>query len=124
MDGVEMNRPSYRKKYDIKTKYRILGTYYGKEDDKFLAEHEEVVVASSTFTYNDFLEIRNMNFMFYTVFNLNFHKWFFQFVKHLGITPSKFFSHFFKTYCIAISCGKKCNPTIDGKPVENKYYKN
>ena len=25
---------------------------------------------------------------------------------------------------IIISCGKKGNPTIDGKPVENKYYKN
>ena len=23
-----------------------------------------------------------------------------------------------------VSCGKKGNPTIDGKPVENKYYKN
>tara|TARA_Y100000590_G_scaffold385598_1_gene457822 strand:+ start:771 stop:887 length:117 start_codon:yes stop_codon:yes gene_type:complete len=22
------------------------------------------------------------------------------------------------------SCGKKGNPTIDGKPVKNKYYKN
>ena len=22
------------------------------------------------------------------------------------------------------SCGKKDSPTIDGKPVENKYYKN
>jgi len=96
MDGIEMNRPSYRKKYEIKTKYRILGTHYGKEDGKFLAEHEEVVVSSSTFTYDDFLEIRNMNFMFYVVFNFNFHKWFFQFVKHLGISPSKFFSQFFK----------------------------
>ena len=87
---------SYRKKYEIKTKYRILGTHYGKEDGKFLAEHEEVVVSSSTFTYDDFLEIRNMNFMFYVVFNFNFHKWFFQFVKHPGISPSKFFSQFFK----------------------------
>ena len=25
---------------------------------------------------------------------------------------------------IASSCGKKGNPTIDGEPVENKYYKN
>ena len=25
---------------------------------------------------------------------------------------------------ITSSCGKKANPTIDGKPVENKYYKN
>ena len=25
---------------------------------------------------------------------------------------------------ITISCGKKGSPTIDGNPVENKYYKN
>ena len=25
---------------------------------------------------------------------------------------------------ITTSCEKKGNPTIDGKPVENKYYKN
>jgi hypothetical protein len=25
---------------------------------------------------------------------------------------------------ITSSCGKKGSPTIDGKPVENKYYKN
>ena len=25
---------------------------------------------------------------------------------------------------IASSCGKKGNPTIDGEPVDNKYYKN
>ena len=25
---------------------------------------------------------------------------------------------------ITVSCGKKGSPTIDGEPVENKYYKN
>ena len=25
---------------------------------------------------------------------------------------------------VTSSCGKKGNPLIDGKPVENKYYKN
>ena len=25
---------------------------------------------------------------------------------------------------ITSSCGKKSNPSIDGKPVKNKYYKN
>ncbi len=25
---------------------------------------------------------------------------------------------------VVSACGKKDNPTIDGKPVENKYYKN
>ena len=94
MDGIEMNRPSFRKKYNIKTKYRILGTHYGKHNDTFLVEHDEVVVSSNSFTYKDFLELRFMNFMFYAVFNFKFHKWFFQFVRHLGIHPSKFFSHF------------------------------
>ena len=27
-------------------------------------------------------------------------------------------------FIVANSCGKKGNPMIDGKPVENKYYKN
>ena len=37
-----------------------------------------------------------MSFMFFAVFNLDFHKWFFHFTKQLGINSSKFFSHFFK----------------------------
>ena len=27
-------------------------------------------------------------------------------------------------FIVATSCGKNGNPMIDGKPVENKYYKN
>jgi hypothetical protein len=95
-DGIEMNRKNFRKKYDIKTKYRILGTHYAKHNDTFLAEHEEVVVSSNSFTYEDFLECRYMSFMFYSVFCLDFQKWFFQFARHLGIYPSNFFSRFFK----------------------------
>ena len=96
MDGIEMNRQDFRKKYNIKTKYRILGSHYAKHKGTFLAEHEEMVVSSNSFTYEDFLEIRYMNFMFYAVFNLNFQKWFFKFVGQLGINSSKFFSHFVK----------------------------
>jgi hypothetical protein len=96
MDGTEMNRQDYREKYNLKTKYRVLGTRYAKHNETFLAEHEELVVSSNSFTYKDFLECRYMSCMFYSVFCLNFHKWFFQFAKHLGINPSKFFSRFFK----------------------------
>ena len=96
MDGIEMNRPDFRKKYNIKTKYRFLSTHYCMHNDTFVAEHEEVVTSSNTFSYDDFLEIRNLNFMFYSVFNLNFQKWFFQFVRHLKVDPSRFFSSFVK----------------------------
>ena len=96
MDGIELNRPDIRKKYGIKTKYRILGTNYGKHKDTFLAEHEEIVVATDAFTYEDFLEIRNLNFMFFTVFHLSFQKWFFQFVRHKRISLTEYFSRFMK----------------------------
>ena len=99
-----MNRPEFRKKFSLKTKYRILENRYqffksahnGKPKETFVAEHEEVVVSSNSFTYEDFLEVRYLNFMFYAVFDLNFHKWLFQFTRHLGINTSKFFSYFFK----------------------------
>ena len=96
MDGIEINRQDFRKKYNVKTKYRIIGTHYTRHNKTFLAEHEEVVVSSNSFTYENFLEVRYMNFMFFAVFQLSFQRWFFQFVRHLGIYPSKFFSHFFK----------------------------
>ena len=97
MDGIEMNRPAYREKYNIKTKYRNIGTHYLEHNGTFISEHEEVVVSSNTFSYEDFLEIRYMNFMFFAVFNLKFQEWFFQFARHLGVYPSKFFSNFFST---------------------------
>ncbi len=96
MDGVEMNRKDYREKYYIKTRYRIVGTHYTKHNGNFIAEHEEVVVGSNSLTYEEFLEVRYMSFMFYTVLNFHFQKWFFQFARHLGIETTKFFSHFFK----------------------------
>ena len=96
MDGIEMNRPSFRKTYNIKTKYRILRANYAKYNGTFLAEHDEIAVSSNSFTYEDFLEVRYIGFMFHTVLMLDFQKLFIQFVRHLGIRPSKFFSQFCK----------------------------
>ena len=44
-------------------------------------------------------------------------------LNEIGIGVS-FICFFHCLLVITISCGKKGNPTIDGKPVENKYYKN
>ena len=96
VDGIELNRPDAREKYGIKTKYRPLGTNYGVHNDTFLAEHEEVVVATDSFSYEEFLEIRSLSFIFYAVFALNFQKWFFQFIRHLGVSLPDFFSAFVK----------------------------
>ena len=94
MDGIELNRPETRKKHGIVTRCRPLGTNYGEFNGKFVSEYEEVVVASNTFSYEDFLIIRGLNFMFFSVFSLNFQKWFFQYIKHLGIKLSDYFTLF------------------------------
>ena len=96
MDGIELNRPDVRKKYNIKTKYRLLGTNYGTHKGTFLVEHEEVVVGSNSFTYKDFLEVRNLNFIHHAVFSIYFQKWFFQFIMNLGISLAEYFSLFMK----------------------------
>ena len=96
MDGIELNRPDVRKKYNIKTKYRSTGTHYDKVEDTFIAEHEEVVVSTNSFTYEDFLDIRYLNFMFYAVFHMDFQKYFFHFIKNKEITQSDFFFRFMK----------------------------
>jgi radical SAM superfamily enzyme YgiQ (UPF0313 family) len=85
MDGIELNTPQSREKFKVKTMFRPVGTYFGPVEGEFCAESEEIVVSSSTFSYEDFLFIRSINFMFYTVFALNFYKYFFQYIRHSGV---------------------------------------
>ncbi len=95
MDGIELNRPDVRKKYGINTKFRPLNSSYFKHENEFIAEHEEVVVSTNTFDYDDYLDVRKLNFMFYSVFTLNFQKWFFQFIKfNKEISISDIFTKF------------------------------
>jgi len=96
MDGIELNRPSVREKHGIKTKYRVLRTNFGSHKANFFGEHEEVVVGTNAFSYEDFIDIRNQNFMFFAVFALDFQKWFFQFIRNLDVSLSEFFSSFLK----------------------------
>ena len=96
MDGIELNRPEKRKEFGIKTKFRNLGVEYGKHDGNFFCEHEEVVVETNTLSYQDFLDVRGLNFLFYAVFAFNYQKWFFQFIRHEGISLPGFFDKFLK----------------------------
>ena len=92
-----MNRKDYRDKYNIKTRYRIVGTHYTKHNGNFIAEHEEVVISSDSLKYEEFLEVRYISFMYYAFLNFHFQKWFFQFTRHLGIASTKFFFTFLQT---------------------------
>jgi len=94
LPGSEMDRPYYREEHQLKTKFRLLGSNYAEVAGDFAAEHDEVVVGSKDFNFEDFLVIRHLNFMFYTVFTLDFYKWFFQLLRLEGIDIVKIFTQF------------------------------
>jgi radical SAM superfamily enzyme YgiQ (UPF0313 family) len=96
MDGIELNRPEKREEFGIITKFRNLGVEYGKHDGNFFCEHEEVVVETKTLSYQDFLDVRGLNFLFYAVFAFNYQKWFFQFIRHEKISLPEFFDKMLK----------------------------
>lgn len=97
LPGTELNRESARKQYGLQTKFRLQGTNYGYlEDGIFTAESEEVVISSSSFSFDDYMSVRKLNFLFYNIYNFGFYRWFFN-----GINCSRaealieFFENFF-----------------------------
>ena len=92
VDGIELNRPEERKKFDLKTKYRPLSTNYGMINGKFSFETEEVVVSNSSFNFQEYLEIRWLNLFFYTIFSIGWYRDFFQHVRRCNIPVASFLS--------------------------------
>ncbi len=94
LDGTELNRKRARDEFSITTKYRLVGPSYRNIFDRFIVESEEVVTSTRDFDYSDFVDIRKMSFLFYAVFSMSFYKWFFQYIRHLGVPVAEFFMHF------------------------------
>jgi radical SAM superfamily enzyme YgiQ (UPF0313 family) len=94
MDGIEMNRAGYRTQYNLQTKYRLVGTNYGSLDDDFSAEVEEVVISTIHFSFQDFIDVRCLNFLFYSVYTLGFYKPFFQLLRYMDLSLANFFMNF------------------------------
>lgn len=68
LDGSEMNTPKERKKWDLKTKFRVLPRDFARlSNRKIVLEVEEVIIASNTLTLDEYLELRLLAFsMFVT----------------------------------------------------------
>jgi len=99
VDGIEMNRGSYREKHNLGTHHRIVSDNAGKitlrdknnkSHDLYSAEVQEIVTSSDTFNFNEYIEIRLISFFYYAVFTLRFQRIFFQFLNKLDISLSKF----------------------------------
>ncbi len=89
-DGILLNHPSARKHYAIKVKYRHASGSFLHIDTNFCAEAEEVVVGASSFDIDDFMLIRYINVLLYTISYLRMHTAFFAYLKKLGIKFTAF----------------------------------
>ena len=94
MEGIELAREPELERWGIGTDYRLLGNNYAMFDDKFVFEYEKMVTSNKYFDFADFVNIRCLNLMFYSVFQGSFYKYFFHYVKGLGIPLASFFHAF------------------------------
>lgn len=66
LPGSELNTPQERKKWNFKTKFRILPRDFVKlSNGKIVVEIEEVVVGSNTLSFDEYLELRLLNFIIF-----------------------------------------------------------
>jgi radical SAM superfamily enzyme YgiQ (UPF0313 family) len=64
LNGSELNTPEERKKYDFKTKFRILPRDFVKlKNGKKILEIEEVIVGSNVLTFEEYVELRVLAFV-------------------------------------------------------------
>ncbi len=94
LEGTELNREESREQYAFKTKYRLQGTSYGYFDGIFTAETEEIVTGSSSFSFDDYMDVRETSFMFYSIYLIGFYRWFFNGLNFLGVSKVEFFESF------------------------------
>jgi len=63
LPGSEMNIPAERKKWGLKTKFRILPRDFAKlSNERKVIEIEEVSIGSNTLSFNEYVELRQLAF--------------------------------------------------------------
>jgi len=96
LDGIELNRPVYRKEHGLVTKFRHVSASYHTIGSDFCAEAEEVVVSSDAFSFDDFLLVRGLNLMFHAIFYLKLYHEFFKYICEADIPLADFLCRFLR----------------------------
>ena len=73
LPGTELNTKSTRKKFGMKTKYRVLPRCFGHfsvfEKEYCVAEIEEILISNSTLSFDDYLNGRKLDFFVNVFYN-------------------------------------------------------
>lgn len=90
LDGSTMDTPSERAKYGMETRWRLLENCYGKYEGKVAIEAEEIVVQTNTFSREESLECRPLNWLIQMSWTLRRHDLLLRLLSVFGISPADF----------------------------------
>jgi radical SAM superfamily enzyme YgiQ (UPF0313 family) len=70
LDGTELNTPEERKKWEFKSKYRVLPRDFGQlRNGKNVVEVEEVVIGSKDLSFDEYIAMRRFHFLLSVIYN-------------------------------------------------------
>jgi len=85
LDGIELNTEAAHKKFKYDVRYRLIPRDFGKINENYVFEIEEVVVGTNTFAFEDYLYIRGLHGLFRILRNNSIYKELLQYIKQHGI---------------------------------------
>lgn len=85
--GSELNSEENRKKFGIKTKYRLIDGGFGRYDERLSIEHEEMVLETDTMSMDDILYFRPIHFLIQLMWNYRYYEVLLNFFKKEQINP-------------------------------------
>lgn len=92
--GSTMNSAESREKYGLQTRWRVMpncaGVYKFFDTELRVAEIEEIVVASNTMTFDDYVECRVMNFVVEVFVNNDWYVELFELIRLYGLKTFDF----------------------------------
>lgn len=90
LNGAAMNTPSERAKYGMETRWRLLENCYGQYEGKVAIEAEEIVVQTNTFSREESLECRPLNWLIQMSWTERRHALLLRLLSFFGISPADF----------------------------------
>jgi radical SAM superfamily enzyme YgiQ (UPF0313 family) len=90
LEGAEMNTEEYREKYGVKTSWRLLENAYGRYHDYVCLEAEEVVIETNTFSFEDNILCRKLNWLIQMSWTLRRHNLILKLLQEYQVSPADF----------------------------------
>ncbi|HOK41963.1 MAG TPA: hypothetical protein PLD27_13115 [bacterium] len=85
--GCEISNADYLNKFQIKTKYRLIDSSFGKYEDFYSFEYERGILETNTITYDEMISIRPIHWLIQFLWNYRCNYLLLNFLKKHNINP-------------------------------------